>query len=334
MTRKAPPRKTNRLSIRHFNQLEIDHDLGTVTKRSDNREKLVREIRWYLNLPPALKHIIPRVLDYSVADSAPFVKLELCPFPSLADEFLSPEAGLETWNRAIDDVLALVTLMRGYRAEISRAQTDEALREMYIGKTRQRLAELRSDARFVGFFTEPVTINGSAFEPLDVALATIEGLVSTKLLSGEPPCSLIHGDLCLSNILYDVASHSVRLVDPRGAFGTLAEWGDPRYELAKLSHSFNGRYELIVSDRFTLSTAGSRIDFEIPVSDTQLAVIARFNERLRRHYEAELGAVALIEALLFLSMVPLHQDVFERQIVMLATGVTKLHRILTGAAAA
>ena len=61
-------------------------------------------------------------------------------------------------------------------------------------------------------------------------------------LSREGPGSIMHGDFCLSNILYDLRSRICKLLDPRGSFGASGIYGDPRYDVAKLYHSVYGLY--------------------------------------------------------------------------------------------
>ena len=61
----------------------------------------------------------------------------------------------------------------------------------------------------------------------------------------ENPTAAIHGDLCLSNILYCERRGEYFLVDPNGARNTPII-----YDWAKLSHSILGKYDLIISDQF------------------------------------------------------------------------------------
>ena len=64
---------------------------------------------------------------------------------------------------------------------------------------------------------------------------------------------IVHGDLCLSNILYDLRSRICKLLDPRGSFGAAGIYGDPRYDVAKLYHSIYGLYDFITNDLFHVS---------------------------------------------------------------------------------
>ena len=57
---------TTSVAARSFNSIEIDEQRGILKKRSENKEKLVNEIRWYLRIPNKLQYLLPRVYDYSL----------------------------------------------------------------------------------------------------------------------------------------------------------------------------------------------------------------------------------------------------------------------------
>ena len=54
------------VAARVFNTIEIDRDRGLLTKRSEDRDKLIHEIKWYLKLPDALQYMLPRIYRYSL----------------------------------------------------------------------------------------------------------------------------------------------------------------------------------------------------------------------------------------------------------------------------
>ena len=142
--------------------------------------------------------------------------------------------------------------------------------------------------------------------------------------------NIIHGDLCFSNIMVDSNYTFIKLIDPRGKFGSYDISGDFRYEMAKLFHSIDGKYDFIIKKLFT-------VDY-----DMGNAVINYFFSENRRDYDlykiflevfnCEIGAdikkIELIESLLFLSMIPLHGEDFEQQVIMLGRGIEILDRVV------
>jgi hypothetical protein len=164
-------------------------------------------------------------------------------------------------------------------------------------------------------------------------LAVLPEVMERSGVSDPPEFTIIHGDLCLSNVLYDRRSGFVRLVDPRGSFGASGIFGDPRYDLAKLSHSFHGDYDFYVNGLFGLEVSEDGVEcrpFRSPLHET---VRQMFDHWLLRRERAHYRAIRLIESLLFLSMAPLHADRPRSQLAFLARGLELFDRAVRTAAA-
>lgn len=131
--------------------------------------------------------------------------------------------------------------------------------------------------------------------------------------------------MCLSNILYDVNSKSVKFIDPRGNFGKEIVYGDIKYDLAKLRHSFNGKYEFIISDLFKLTEINSEKFILKIYSDNYHELIKNKFDDLLKKYKYDLNTIKLIEALLFISMIPLHDGKINRQKVMYLKSILLLN---------
>lgn len=190
---------------------------------------------------------------------------------------------------------------------------------MYVDKTLRRLATLRHDDNFKDFFERNIVVNGKIFHSLNEILALLPVAVERLLFeNAEKYFSVIHGDLCLPNILVAAKYNFLRLVDPRGKFGNFDIYGDWRYDLAKLLHSLEGNYDFILADKFTANAHGSAIDYEMPQNFSEVREI--FFDVFKNQLN-NLPALRLIESTLFLSMIPLHANSLSRQRVMLATGV-------------
>ena len=120
-----------------------------------------------------------------------------------------------------------------------------------------------------------------------------------------------HGDLCLSNILYDKNSQLVKLVDPKG--GDYA-FLPSIYDFAKLSHSIIGGYDHIINKRSAIDFTSSMVaKSDIKISLENVKLFKKFLKNLNVDYED----VRLVEASLFLSMLPLHTD-DKRKVILLA----------------
>jgi hypothetical protein len=142
--------------------------------------------------------------------------------------------------------------------------------------------------------------------------------------------SIIHGDLCFNNILYDISSGVVKLIDPRGEFGGSARtiYGDVRYDIAKLRHSFCGNYDSIIEGDFDLTHDGGGAFRFLVYKDHQHEREVIFDDVIRRFgYRAD--QLRFIEALLFLSMIPLHADSLRKQLAFFVTAILKFNADFT-----
>ncbi len=294
---------------RAFNAVSVDASRGILTKRSRNKGEFLDEIHWYLALPPSLQYLAPRVFAHSIEPEDPWIEMEFYGYPPLADIYLYSRLDLTEW-RAIFRVLEQVMSDMG-RHRVppgEEVKIEASLRSMYLEKTTERLGRLRPADLPRDLFEGPLVVNGRPCLSLKACLEQLpEALESAGLLSAVP-FSVIHGDFCPSNILFDRRSRAIRLVDPRGRFGAYSLHGDPRYDLAKLSHSFNGGYDFLVHGLFALTRNGpGDLRLRLFEDDCHVAVRDQFNQTSFASDDA-FRHVRAIEALLFLSMVPLHAD--------------------------
>ncbi|MDW8464030.1 MAG: hypothetical protein RML10_10715 [Geminocystis sp.] len=143
--------------------------------------------------------------------------------------------------------------------------------------------------------------------------------------------SMIHGDLCFSNILIDIDNMIIKLVDVRGEFCKKDIFGDIRYDIAKISHSSIGGYENILFGFYDLKFIGSDIEFEIhSISNQQRENHIRLTLALIEELGYDPNLIMLITGLLFISMTPLHSEDRDRQLAQYINGVIILNNALDG----
>jgi hypothetical protein len=144
----------------------------------------------------------------------------------------------------------------------------------------------------------------------------------------------MHGDFCLSNILFDFRRSEVKLLDPRGAVaaGKPSLFGDARYDRAKLCHSLAGGYDFIIAGCFELARDGD-YDLRLSVAEAtgQDAIEALYRDIICDGDTAQAEAAAAGSVLLFLSMLALHGDDPERQWAFLANAYRLYQRHFGGA---
>lgn len=301
------------LQARAFNEVKIDAVLGTLTKRSRDSEKFINEVNYLRLLPADLAVLFPRVLAYSTDWRDPWVEMEYYGYPTLSEVFLFENVDPGVWQRVF---VHLSEIVRSRFGKHARPVSREAIHEMYVGKTRRRLEAMRGPPELEQLLRHEgdVVVNGKAMPNISQLWPRIETEVTS--LTANARGSVVHGDLCLSNILYDLRSRICKLIDPRGSFGEVGIYGDSRYDIAKLWHSIHGLYDFIVNDLFRVSLDGTRIELSIRATTAHREIEERFAAVFFDSFDRR--EIQLITALLFASMPALHYDKPQRQLAMYA----------------
>lgn len=312
------------VEARAFNSIEIDEKRGILTKRSQNVDKFIDEIMWYVKMPNKLQYLIPRVYDYSTDRYNAYISMEYYGYNTLHELFVFGNLPLYRWQSIFEKIRFIISDMRQYKVTGHEQEKVDAMKDMYITKTIDRLNKLRKDKNFSEFFTHDITINGEKYHSLDYYINMLPEYIEERLIKDQNiDFNVIHGDLCFSNVLIEENYGFMRILDPRGRFGSFDIYGDGRYELAKLMHSVEGKYDFIIEDMVKLTVEKTSIDYEVTGMTRN---ISKVFEDIFADGVYDYKDLQLIEALLFLSMIPLHNDSVSRQYAMLATGLELLRK--------
>ncbi|MEM2954828.1 MAG: hypothetical protein QW625_02675 [Candidatus Nanoarchaeia archaeon] len=301
------------MSSRYFNKIINDEFTNVVTKFSQNKEKLINEINWFLKIPNELKFVCPQIYDFDL--TKPYLKMEFIPYPKMDELFLYSDLHEMVWFNILNRFINTLKLFNRYNLHID----EEDYYFMYVDKLKKRLNEARAqNAKLKKLLdSEAPKVNNTTCFSVKEILHLIEDNLSS--LYKKTDNSIIHGDFCFSNIFYSPESDSMKLIDPRGKWGKSGIGGDIKYDYAKLSHSISGGYDSIINDYFEINMNSSHINLSLfkPSNSTYLEKL--FFELIP--YKREV--IELIESTLFLSMVPLHKDNLYRQLAMLSIGLVK-----------
>ncbi|MBX3083448.1 MAG: phosphotransferase [Anaerolineae bacterium] len=314
------------LRPRHFNSLHIDPILNTITKVSKNDAKLRDELDWYLMLPDELKVLTPRIVTHHIRDNQLHIVQEYYGYPTLAELYVYGNLHVDNWASILKHVFRIHDIFRQYQGQL---RSDEVT-TIYLDKTWERLHVLRNQSGFWQRLldAETVTYNHRTLQNIPILHQAICERAEALALTTQP--CIIHGDFCFSNILFDISNQIIRLIDPRGSFGSKGLYGDPRYDIAKLRHSICGLYDYIVADIFTIHEDQGTFEGEVYDAENGHLIQALF-DALVVSMGYNLDEIRFIEGLLFISMVPLHSDYPKRQLIMYMTGLTLLNDTLTHA---
>lgn len=302
---------------RVFNSLKVNR--YSLTKYSKDARKILAEANWFASLPKEMRHYAPALWDSGVTeDGRGFYEIEYYFQSSLANLFVFGKNPTFVWKEILNSCAEYIS----DEASIKPTNPEEITRQnaqLYGVKTRQRLEDY---ARMSGIdLNKEWTIDGVKVPGL---LAISDEMDAEIDKTTTEFATMMHGDFCFSNILYDFKSKTIRVVDPRGldVEGHQSIYGDVRYDVAKFSHSILGMYDYIIGGNFTYTeNEPYNVELRFPENDVITAVQAYFRSMCFGGHSLKGLSTYPITIHLFLSMLPLHSDKPERQKAMLANAL-------------
>ena len=123
--------------------------------------------------------------------------------------------------------------------------------KLFTEKTKSRILKYAQAENFD--LSHRLSLNGKSLPSINDIIDDLDVDIEKDSINST---SIMHGDFCFSNILYDFKSQSIKVIDPRGLSGDGKEqsiYGDLRYDVAKLAHSVIGKYDFIIAGRFSYS---------------------------------------------------------------------------------
>ncbi len=305
---------------RNFNAISADAVTNILTKRSAKKQKLSDEYLWYKQVPAGLQSFVPRVYA-ARADSEIFeLDMENYGYPPLSELWLYGDYDVELWQLITKKLID----MRLYMNEFTGALDFENYEQLYVSKFYDRIAELKklSDYWKKLLDQETITVNKIVYKNLPFYEKRLRFELGRIAASAET--SVMHGDYCFSNILFDTQNFVCKLIDPRGRLLNQTVYGDSRYDLAKLRHSLAGNYDYIVHGVYQFSEAKEGFFYKDGCLEDRSALVEYFDGLLTEN-AYDVREIKIIEATLFLSMIPLHTDSLEQQKIFYIKGIQKLN---------
>ena len=302
--------KSHMTTQRAFNDMDISPRL--VTKMSQKFDKMRAEANWFTLLPKSLKSYTPQLIALMENESKVGYQLEYLYLTALNELFTFGELPPFVWRKILSSCLEFVDSCLDYPAPKDTCSAD--LDSLFGEKTKQRLNEFSLQSRIE--LNQNWSFNGKTIGTLNEILADVDSyLPAFNKLS-----TWYHGDLCFSNILYDFRTESIKVIDPRGVTpeGEISPYGDVRYDLAKLSHSIIGLYDLIIAGYYELDWGPYDVKLKLASSNRRAAIEEYFVSIIERRYGLSEANLLAMQIHLFLSMLPLHFDNKNRQKAMLA----------------
>ncbi len=324
--------RTRMTTQRSFNELSINSRF--VHKASvDKSKKIYAEARWFLDLPSILRLHTPILLDHNeggIDNRGASYKLEYLYLLPLSDLFVFGRLKKSSWNNIFDGISQVLNDFSSFdlsNLSICFGEFDD----FYLPKTVGRLIEFQQQRQF-SVLNEKFAFDkdGLGLTLVDIARDVAQYIrpVSTDNIS------IVHGDMCFSNLLFDSRVDAIKCIDPRGLTprGDISIYGDVRYDYAKLYHSVVGFYDFIIAGKYNLEKnkiLGVNV-VKINFSESQEyynPVVESFKSLILSRSKYEESEILAITIHLFLSMLPLHSDRPDRQDAFVANAL-RLYKML------
>ena len=294
---------------RSFNELTITSQW--VEKSSHNNIKIQAESNWFNRIPFELREYTPQFLGSNQASKSSY-KLEFLYLTALNELFVFSKLPSHAWRNILASCISFLNSCTKFHPQPDEPKNE--LNTLFVEKTNSRVADYCL-AKGIDK-NEPWFINGYDGVSLKQLMAE-----SQKYLPSEHfDSSVLHGDFCFSNILYDFRSRKIKTIDPRGlnSRNELTIYGDIRYDLAKLSHSILGLYDWIIAGQYNIESEGHHITLDIGQGDHIKEIQCIFVDLITKSFPISEKELYAMQVQLFISMLPLHSDDEVRQLALFA----------------
>lgn len=302
------------LFFRYFNQLKVDGK--KIIKQSQYKEKIRAEYSFLSSIPISLKSYFAEVTDYKeYNDSAVYAVQK---YDMLDCSVLYLHGGLN--GKDFTEFLKLISGFLNEKQKYTNQSSPNNIDSLLIKKVQDRSEQLRQWIGYSGLnkFIHEYTAYRSFEDVLDKLFETVK---KYKNKLDQYPNVFSHGDLCLSNILYDKNNQIIKLIDPKG---DQYSYLPSIYDIAKLSHSILGGYDHIVNQNSTIDfTSNMEVVSQIQIAHENVSLFRQFLTNSNIEYQH----VRLVEASLFLSMLPLHTDDRRKVFLLSIRGIEILNKI-------
>jgi len=314
---------------RSFNQVTMN--LNYIIKSSTNINKIESEYNWFKQLPEDFSIYKPSVWGFKKDKHESSYKIEFLGAPTLQEKLVFGNLPDFSFFNSINQIFNFIKKSRQVTFEnLSDEYTFNLLNELYIGKTKKRILDFSITSGFD--INKKITINDKSYPSLQTFSSQVLMILNKGLMNSElKKLTIMHGDLCASNIITDNRSQNIKLIDPRGGLDTLFKSknnisGDFRYDIAKLGHSLVGNYDYIVTGFYSLKKLNKALNFKFNLHH-------KLKKSLKDFYFYKVREMNLNEKFinasivnLFISMLPLHSDDEDRQIALLLNAYKLFYR--------
>tara|TARA_E500000331_G_scaffold123539_1_gene121039 strand:+ start:4248 stop:5804 length:1557 start_codon:yes stop_codon:yes gene_type:complete len=308
--------KSNFTTERVFNGLKIDK--FSVLKESFKKKKILAEAEWFKKIPSSLYQFTPRLWDFKENKDKSSYIIDFFHLSTLSDLYVYGRLPVFVWENIFSSFQNFISVCK-IESKNYELPSINFSKIYYSKKTNTRLQQFQSETNYD--FNDCFFLNDKKFPSVNYI---IDEMTNKFNENDFLFLSIIHGDLCFSNTLYDFKTESIKVIDPKGLIDDNENsfFGDFRYDVAKISHSVIGLYDFIIAGNYFLEEkSNNNFNFKIYQNKNIEKIQTLFLNCKFNGFSLEELSIYPIMINLFLSMLPLHNDMPERQKAFLCNAI-------------
>jgi len=309
----------------------ITRAMNHITVRKEGKNKIVRkesksplgianlapEITYLRSIPEYVKRHFPKLHNFTVN----YYDMEFINGKNLSDSVHLERIKADSFINAIELVCKI--LKEDFHTQLVEPNIESIFHEYFI-KTQQRLREFQSALKLN---SEYITINETkCINPIYLVndlLKSANSILNLKKMF----FTIIHGDLNITNIIYDSQNRSIKLLDPKGKYGgEIFIFGDPSYDIMRIMACVKYGYDTIARGDYYVSVRPEGISVQVGMPE----IYIRTHDEVVRILEKNFPNIPRINyelqsILYLLNLLPFHSDSMERSLVFYYWGTYHLN---------
>ena len=292
---------SGQFDARYFNALKGNE--YTLTKTSDNKEKIKAEYQFYHFLPEDMKYWFVEPFNYTEEGSKASYTMERLHMTDIAIKWVHGSISTEELEQILNKYFYFFSCR--HKKEVDETEYKNIANELYVNKVLKRVDDLKKLKEFEKIESLLKISFGYGIDSIVKRYLDLKEKIE-KDIKTECISVIGHGDPCFANTMYNKSTKTLKFIDPKGALSEEELWTNPYYDIAKLSHSICGRYDFFNNDLFEITVdkdMSSKLTIDFDNSEYVKVFKAKVEENGFNYM-----LVRLYEASLFISMLPLHID--------------------------
>ena len=300
------------LASRVFNSMSV---IENAVIKFGPEEKLKSESLWFALLPDNLKQYSAKYLGCGDTSNGFYYKTKFYSKPALSDIYVYGQLDEESWTKIFNEIKMFLKHSHENYKNLKYHDLKSARKTWSTANMKKIKSRLSNFPNIAPYNLDEIQVNEKVINN-----ARLQKVLIGTDFKKSFTAAYSHGDLCFSNVIYDLSNNSIFLIDPKGVSAP-DEVGNLAYDVAKIAHSClyhyddilagNYQFEELTSGQYKLNFMGRKID------DYMRSWVAT----TCKEFGIDFLLLKKMVGSLFLSMIPLHSDSAHRQKILFLNGL-------------